>query len=366
MGGNMMNGCLLKTPRFLASLAFLMSSLFSGAGVAEHITICAAKSTGNLRLGGKCKKSEKAYVINTEGPQGAAGPQGPSGLTGLIGPQGPAGPQGLQGPPGKNGISGGGSPSIAALLDDATSNEQALDGKFTKVKGDVAECLSNPYIAEYGGSALQPTCSDAVASCPTGMILSQINKSNCTLIEPSADDRSVIEHASGQPFQASSINFDKTKIKKGQARLPNETHCSLGAVITRPPIAYASSAQNQSSAVSLAGKSLSPIFGGNSNSAGSSPWCFFRINSSTITQPDPSYTGAALYTQTMGNSYDDGSGRQVVDIYDASNGHVGITDLTMLQDPASYVCVSVKYQATAICMVEPTKAIDKIRALIGP
>jgi hypothetical protein len=101
---------------FLAVAAACLLAIGAGWAIAASTTssatirACASKSTGALRLAGKCKSSERRVSWNTVGPRGPRGTQGVQGLQGLQGtqgvqgPQGPSGSQGLQGPPGPAGL----------------------------------------------------------------------------------------------------------------------------------------------------------------------------------------------------------------------------------------------------------------------
>jgi hypothetical protein len=61
------------------------------------IRACADKSSGALRLGSKCRRTERAVTWSkagapgAQGAPGAAGAPGPAGSAGAAGPQGPAG-----------------------------------------------------------------------------------------------------------------------------------------------------------------------------------------------------------------------------------------------------------------------------------
>lgn len=98
---------------FLAVAAACLLAIGAGWAIAASTTssatirACASKSTGALRLAGKCKSSEHRVSWNTVGPRGPRGTQGVQGLQGLQGTQGvqgPPGSQGVQGPPGPAGL----------------------------------------------------------------------------------------------------------------------------------------------------------------------------------------------------------------------------------------------------------------------
>lgn len=102
-------------------VGFGMGSTAIGTATAEEVIatteapqgdvlkVCIDKKVGTLRAAGKCKSTERAYVLGGPGPQG---PQGEKGDTGATGPQGiqgvkgDTGPQGLKGVQGERGIQG--------------------------------------------------------------------------------------------------------------------------------------------------------------------------------------------------------------------------------------------------------------------
>ena len=61
----------------------------------KQVTMCAAKSNGDVRLAKKCAKTETAVVLGQIGPRGLTGKRGKSGAPGAPGGPGPAGPAGL-------------------------------------------------------------------------------------------------------------------------------------------------------------------------------------------------------------------------------------------------------------------------------
>ena len=81
----------------------------------DLLKVCIDKKSGVIRAAGKCKSTERTYVLGGPGPQGPQGPQGEKGDVGAIGPQGIQGAkgdtglqgnQGVQGPQGDRGLTG--------------------------------------------------------------------------------------------------------------------------------------------------------------------------------------------------------------------------------------------------------------------
>lgn len=87
-----------KTGTILAAGALALGSswaLAATSGGALHA--CAQKSTGTLRLAGRCSKHERPVTWNIEGPRGLQGPQGVQGTPGTQGVQGIQGDSGSPG-----------------------------------------------------------------------------------------------------------------------------------------------------------------------------------------------------------------------------------------------------------------------------
>jgi len=90
---------LLPSPAIVMACTVLLA-VSGGLAVAATtasgpvIGACANKTTGILRLAGKCRRGERAIRWNQTGPQGPSGLAGPTGATGGVGGVGQTGPQG--------------------------------------------------------------------------------------------------------------------------------------------------------------------------------------------------------------------------------------------------------------------------------
>jgi Collagen triple helix repeat (20 copies) len=90
----------------VGSVAWAMTS------ASERIVACAKKSNGAMRLvdaAKECKKTERAVIWNTTGPQGPRGlpgPRGPAGEDGVDGENGLDGEDGVDGDDGDDGVDG--------------------------------------------------------------------------------------------------------------------------------------------------------------------------------------------------------------------------------------------------------------------
>ena len=122
-------------PRALVRVAVVgvILGVGSGAGSLAYATIatsqsvihaCYGTASGVLRVASKCRKGEKAIILNNAGPAGAQGPAGPPGAQGAQGATGATGATGAAGAAGAAAVNrdviGGGGLSCSTTGSGAT------------------------------------------------------------------------------------------------------------------------------------------------------------------------------------------------------------------------------------------------------
>ena len=158
----------------VASVAWAMTS------ASTKIVACAKKSNGALRLvdaAKDCRKTERAVIWNTQGPQGPRGPagaRGPAGEDGVDGEDGLDGQDGVDGDDGDDGIDG----------IDGQDGAQGPPGPATEPKWRYA--FSNANVAP---STTTPVKSEACAA-PVPQAVNggyQLTGSSATLVRATGD-----------------------------------------------------------------------------------------------------------------------------------------------------------------------------------
>ena len=126
---------------FSLLIGFGIGSVNTGPATAEEsgassviaqgdlLKVCIDKKSGVIRAAGKCKSTERTYVLGGPGPQG---PQGEKGDVGAIGPQGIQGAKGDTGLQGIQGIQGAQGPQGDRGLTGATGATGTVSGLRTR------------------------------------------------------------------------------------------------------------------------------------------------------------------------------------------------------------------------------------------
>ena len=233
--------------------------------------------------------SSIAYsVTGTQGPVGPMGPAGIAGLKGNTGATGLTGPAGVKGDAGSIGAPG------------ATLNAWATDVQANLSVGPTvtANCYSNPYLSN------SIPCAPAKSKCPRGTPVK--TGISCTIL-PSRDINTINE-IKGRGWIGSNMKPNPSVDTK-----TNSVSCSAPGTYSRGP--------------------------------GFTPWCFYKLSTSTFGIPNPwdnQQPGQFAVTSTT----------------DGMTTYVSKADYN---NKFSWQCFPIEIQAQAQCVVVPPKVTSILK-----
>ncbi|MEI6335139.1 MAG: collagen-like protein [Methylococcaceae bacterium] len=238
-----------------------------------------------------------AYSVGTAGP---TGPMGPAGIAGLKGNTGATGPAGVAGSKGNTGATGAKGDAGSTGAPGATLNAWATDVQANLSVGPTvtANCYSNPYLSK------SIPCASAQSKCPNGTPV----KTGISCIVLPSPDINTINEMKGQGWISSNMN-SKSLIDT----TTNSVNCSAPGTYSRGP--------------------------------GFTPWCFYKLSTSTFGIPNPwdtSHFPSFAVTST-------------------TNGMTSYVSKADYNNKFSWQCFPIETQAQAQCVVVPPKVTSILK-----